>query len=362
MENEHDNDADNDLVPTNIDEAVNNMLENAKKTAAVRDKESHINNLDSLLKHIDDYNLNLKLSSETKSDGNCLYNAIADQITMHNLPDLPRDSDALRLAVIALIPSLPQASHWTNILGSKIAMDAFLKKHSQDCEWTDSMGIMCQATALLVSREVRLVGTANIGQPGLGYTTMESGESAKDLEPLTIGYLQNKHFQSLLSQKEPGFPAETLLAEHDEIYDNTTLEESTDDEITHKAYDNERVIQDFSNCRTDEGGNLLASDDESEYDADEDEETDDETIIEIYNCKSCNFSSKCERNLNTHKIKEHIQENQKTMKRKLPMERSQLPLAPAKKISKSEQSFKCHICDKIFRINYNLKRHVKSVH
>ncbi len=77
------------------------------------------------------------------------------------------------------------------------------------------------------------MGTANIGQPGPGYTTLESVESAKDLEPLTIGYFQNNHFQS--------------LAEYDDISANITLEESTDVEITFKPYENERVIQDFTN-------------------------------------------------------------------------------------------------------------------
>ena len=47
-----------------------------------------------------------------------------------------------------------------------------------------------QATATLIGREVRLVGTANIGQKGEGYTTLESVRGSEYLSPLYIGYYQ----------------------------------------------------------------------------------------------------------------------------------------------------------------------------
>ena len=74
-----------------------------------------------------------------------------------------------------------------------------------------------QATALVVGREVRLVGTANIGQPGPGYTTLESVPGADKMDPLTVGYYQvdarvqlyqfvihlstqDRHYQSLATE------------------------------------------------------------------------------------------------------------------------------------------------------------------
>ena len=47
-----------------------------------------------------------------------------------------------------------------------------------------------QATASLIGREVRLVGTANIGQKGPGYTTLPSVRGSEYLSALHIGYYQ----------------------------------------------------------------------------------------------------------------------------------------------------------------------------
>jgi len=171
---------------------------------------------DFLLQHIQDYNLDLVPRAPTRNDGNCWYDAIADQILLHRLPDLPTNHISLRQAVVASIPSLPQAKEWVqNVFGTEEEMAMFLVSHSALGQWTDNLGIMCQATALLVKREIRIVGTANNGQPGAGYTTLESVEGASRMEPLTVGYYQGSHFQSL-QRKEVMERGEQLLAEDSE--------------------------------------------------------------------------------------------------------------------------------------------------
>ena len=84
-----------------------------------------------------------------------------------------------------------------------------------------------QATALIVGREIRLIGTANIGQMP-GYTTLESLPGTETKKPLTIGYYQNVHFTSLEESKkydllrcpecEEDFGTKNLLEKHKKKY------------------------------------------------------------------------------------------------------------------------------------------------
>ena len=77
----------------------------------------------------------------------------------------------------------------------------------------------------MVGREVRLVGTANIAQPGTGFTTLKV-PGAENLEPLNIGYYQDQHFVSLAMVNDTF--TEKLL-----IQEPTILESlEPDDEIT----------------------------------------------------------------------------------------------------------------------------------
>ena len=84
-----------------------------------------------------------------------------------------------------------------------------------------------QATALVVGREICLIGTANIG-PMPGYTTLESLPGTETKKPLTIGYYQNVHFNSLEENKKydlfscpeckEDFGTESLLEKHKKKY------------------------------------------------------------------------------------------------------------------------------------------------
>ena len=65
---------------------------NAKKG----DLSSNGGRVDALKQHIEDHCLGLVFRECTKDDGNCWYRAGADQVVLHNLPDLPRDHRALR--------------------------------------------------------------------------------------------------------------------------------------------------------------------------------------------------------------------------------------------------------------------------
>ena len=72
----------------------------------------------------------------------------------------------------------------------------FVEYHMKENTWTDSDGLICQATALLVGRQINLIGTANIGSKE-HFTKLESVQEANTLPPMNIAYYQNKYFQSL---------------------------------------------------------------------------------------------------------------------------------------------------------------------
>ena len=80
----------------------------------------------------------------------------------------------MRALVVSEIPQLPQAEGWLENLfgGDKELFSRFLQKHSENQVWTDGYGIMCQATALVVGREIQVIWTNHQEQGG--FITLES--------------------------------------------------------------------------------------------------------------------------------------------------------------------------------------------
>ena len=69
-------------------------------------------------------------------------------------------------------------------------------QHISTGTWTDNLGIMCQATAFYVGRNINIVGTANTGH-SQSFTKIQAGDEADKHPPFYIGYYQDKHYQSL---------------------------------------------------------------------------------------------------------------------------------------------------------------------
>jgi len=179
-----------------------------------------------LWRHIQEFGLGLISRPPTRSDGNCWYDAIADQVELHGVPGVPREHGALRKFLVEALPRLDQAAQWAEtVFGGLEVLEEFLAVHSTPGQWTDELGIMCQATALIVGREIRLVGTANIGQLGPGYTVLESVPGAERLQPLTVGYYQDRHYQSLAEAPWPRADS-GLGGELREVLESTELREA----------------------------------------------------------------------------------------------------------------------------------------
>ena len=109
---------------------------------------------DPLLKHIEASGLPLRLRRATLMDGNCWYDAAADQVVLHQIPGRPEDHQQLRLEVCRSLRHLPQTSTWVEnfFSNSKKRFSKFIARHRRSGTWTDNLGIMCQATALYLGK------------------------------------------------------------------------------------------------------------------------------------------------------------------------------------------------------------------
>ena len=123
--------------------------ENSVKQEVSADEEG-----DPLLQHIEASGLPLRLRRTTVMDGNCWYDAAADQVLLYQIPDRPGDHHQLRLEVCRSLRHLPQASTWVENLfsNSKKKFSKFIARHRRPGTWTDNLGIMCQATALYLGK------------------------------------------------------------------------------------------------------------------------------------------------------------------------------------------------------------------
>jgi len=204
-----------------------------------------------LQSHIREHNLNLIPREATRNDGNCWYDAIADQIVLHNVPDKPTNHVDLRQAVCDAIPKLPQAKEWIqNLFDTTDAFSRFLDQHRTIGTWTDAFGIMCQATALYVERNIHIVGTANIGQ-GYAFTKLESIEGAEEFPPFTVGYYQDKHYQSLQENQR----VNRLYSSSSDVSDLSVTEENF------SRIEDEKLLEE-SIFESDEDSSIFYSDNE----------------------------------------------------------------------------------------------------
>merc|ERR1719187_896494 len=153
-------------------------------------------------------------------------------ILLHEVHDKPNNHLDLRLAVCDALPQLPQAKDWVqNLFGDEKTFGEFIEEHRHPGVWTDGLGIMCQATALFVGRNVHIVGTANIGQ-GFAFTKLESIEEADSFPPFTVGYYQDRHYQSL----------QELRHQSDGKSEEDIYEESLGSDQVRKLFDEEKLL------------------------------------------------------------------------------------------------------------------------
>lgn len=173
--------------------------------------------VDPLDQHIFNKGLPLERSGITLSDGNCWYDAVADQVKLLDIKGVARDHKGLRSEICQALPKLAQAPEWlTSVFRSNSRrFGNFVSKHERGGEWTDDRGIMCHATALYLGRNINVVGTINANEAGPGYSVVEGGPGAENRDPLYVGYYQDQHYQSL--KQIGGLALDTVAVEEDAV-------------------------------------------------------------------------------------------------------------------------------------------------
>ena len=120
--------------------------------------ESHIET-DPLLEHIEASGLPLIMRRPTLSDGNCWYDAVADQVKLLEIPDKPTDHADVRDEVTKSLLNLPQTPFWIQNFfnNSNKNFRKFIARHRRPGTWTDNLGILCQATAFYLGKSALFV-------------------------------------------------------------------------------------------------------------------------------------------------------------------------------------------------------------
>lgn len=176
----------------------------------------------------------------------------------------------MRKAVCDAMLKLPQTKSWIKYMfnGKKKNFRKFVRKHRRDGEWTDSRGLLCQASALLVRRNIHIVGTANMDQK-VCYTKLESVSGAEKFAPLTVGYYQDKHYQSLQKIEEVDRKDE----EAEDLEQGDNMIQNGDEVATI-----EKVVD--QNDKREQDENMIPNDGEvEEIEQNEEREKDDNKIV-----------------------------------------------------------------------------------
>ena len=127
----------------------------------------------------------------------------------------------MRNLITTCMVNLPQAQDWILILfnGSEDAFLDFVHNHSKDGTWTDDLGVMVTAAALVLGHPLHLYGTANIGLPGEGFTEIDSPGFKI---PFTLGYYQGEHYISLVRTDSLVIPEITITGSFQEDLPSST--------------------------------------------------------------------------------------------------------------------------------------------
>jgi len=195
---------------------------------------------ESLVSHLTKHNIPLTKSNETLPDGNCWYSSVCDQINILRIPGAPRTPGLLRAAVSRSFPQVAEAKGWTvDHLGGPQGLVEFVARHRKTGEWTDEKGLICQATAIYLKRNINIVDIRDPRRPGL--TSLPGGGFSNVFPPLNIGYSGN-HFQSL--KVDYGTNSRPAVSFH------SMTSASINHEVNRPTLDNDDFSTDFQTLKT----------------------------------------------------------------------------------------------------------------
>ena len=80
----------------------------------------------------------------------------------------------LRKYILKFVPRLPQMKLWrATIFKEPGTWKAFMEEHSQENTWVDDEGLIVQETALIIGRNIRIVGSVDYTGQSRSYTVIK---------------------------------------------------------------------------------------------------------------------------------------------------------------------------------------------
>ncbi|XP_072043457.1 uncharacterized protein [Amphiura filiformis] len=140
--------------------------------------------------------LNLAFHGKTPGDGNCLFNAVSDQLDLLNLPhQSPSD---LRQSVVEFLrrnPSIQAQDGTINFKAIQPDWETYCTSMARDGVWADH--IVITATAHLLQRDILIVTSSPQGADNDDPSIRISGSTDGSEQPLLLGHVWELHYQSL---------------------------------------------------------------------------------------------------------------------------------------------------------------------
>ena len=209
----------------------------------------------SLLDHIQKYNLGLRERASIPGDGNCWYSSNVDLVKHHKLK-APGDPNELRLAVTNTLKNHPQKSQWIRSLfhGKSRSFNRFVKEHSVPGTFVDNFGLLVLATSEYLNVTYHIVGTSNNEKDPVTVIGNKDGDSNVVFH---LGYYQDDtdqgghqagHYQSLEPVPGKAVPcckiaSTTSTSNREEETENQSREEANVELLKSE----EKILKSFPN-------------------------------------------------------------------------------------------------------------------
>ena len=131
----------------------------------------------------------------TPKDGNCLFHAMSDQLTLMGKPS--QTASQLRTGVVSFLrsyPTTPDGIHFREFVNHG-GWETYLRRMSMDGEWGDCIALL----GLVNMLEIPVAVVSSLGEEGLNivYPTATNNEEEADFDSIALlGHEAESHFHS----------------------------------------------------------------------------------------------------------------------------------------------------------------------
>ena len=166
-------------------------------------------------------------TAPTPGDGNCFCTAVCTVLEKMQITSFPTDPAELRTAIIACLDSSPLKADYTQIVQTdNWTWEEFLHTHVQNGCFTDSYGLMVQACARYLEREISLVC---VNAQGPKVLTLHGGGRATDKPHIWLALYPDTMHLSDPEQRRPGHFQSLLQFQPNHVSQYTSFATIRDD-------------------------------------------------------------------------------------------------------------------------------------